>query len=327
VPEKVGTGLSTREHRTRGYVLVVLAAACWALGGLTAKWMFTAPREVPVGWHIRPLGIAISPGELSGARALTAFVLLALFLLLSRPKTLAISRRDAPFLALFGVVGLAGVHFAYFKTISLTNVATAILLEYLAPVIVLLVSVIVLRQHVTWALPVGVALSVLGCALVVGAIGGEGLAVSSAGIAWGLTSAVLFAAYSLMGTFAAGRLGPWTLLVWGLGFASLFWLLVLGPRALLGTFADPAAAGAVLLMAVVSTIVPFGAFLTALHFIQPTQATITATLEPVLAGIAAFALFGERLTLVQLGGAVSVIAAIVLVQSRAAAVLVLPPPD
>jgi hypothetical protein len=60
-----------------------------------------------------------------------------------------------------GIAGLAGVHFTYFKAISLTNVATAILLEYLAPVIVLLVSVIFLHHRFTWALPIGVGLSVI----------------------------------------------------------------------------------------------------------------------------------------------------------------------
>ncbi len=314
-------------RRTRGYLLVVLAAACWATGGLTAKWMFTSPAEVPAGWHVQPLGIAVEPAVLSGGRALSAFLLLVIYMLISRRAELRISRRDVPFLAIFGVVALAGVHYTYFKTISLTSVATAILLEYLAPIIVLTVSVLFLGQRLTWVLPVGVALSVLGCALVVGAAGSGGLAVSTAGIAWGLASAVLFATYSLMGTYAAGRFTAWTLLVWGLGFATLFWLFALGPKAVLGAFANADAALAIVYVAVVSTIVPFAAFLTALHYIAPTQATITATLEPVLAGVAAFFLFGEQLDVAQLIGGAIVIAAIVLVQSRAAEVPTLPPQD
>jgi drug/metabolite transporter (DMT)-like permease len=70
--------------------------------------------------------------------------------------------RDLPFLAVFGIFGLALVHFADFKTISLTGVATAILLEYLAPVVVLIFSVSLLREKLTWALPAAVLLSVSG---------------------------------------------------------------------------------------------------------------------------------------------------------------------
>jgi len=194
-------------------------------------------------------------------------------------------------------------------------------------VIVLVVSVLFLGERMTRTLPAGVALSVLGCALVVGAIGGSGLEVSPAGIAWGLASAVLFATYSLMGTYVAGRFSPWTLLVWGLGFASLLWLAVLGPRTVLSVFADPLTAAAVVFVAIVSTIVPFGAFLTALHYIEPTRATVTATLEPVLAGIAAFVVFGEALSLTQLLGGALVIAAIALVQSQAVPAPTLPPQD
>jgi len=314
------------EHRTRGYLLAAFAAACWAAGGLTAKWMFTAPTDVPASWLVRPLGIAVPPAVLAGGRALSAFLLLAAFLLAARRKDLKVSLRDVPFLAVFGVVALAGMHFTYFKTISLTNVATAILLEYLAPVLVLIMSVVFLRERVTWVLPAGVSLSVVGCALVVGAVGG-GLVVSAAGIAWGLASAVLFATYSLMGTYATRRFTPWTLLFWGLGFAALFWLVALGPKVVLDSFADPVAAVAIVFIAVVSTIMPFGAFLTALHLIGPTPATITATLEPMLAGIAAFVIFGEKLTVVQLLGGALVIAAIVLVQSQGAAAPALPPQD
>jgi drug/metabolite transporter (DMT)-like permease len=232
-------------------------------------------------------------------------------------------------MAVFGVIGLAGVHYTYFKTISLTNVATAILLEYLAPVLVLIVSVLFMKHRFTWTLPAGVALSVTGCALVVGALGGEGLVVSPAGIAWGLTSAVFFATYSLMGSHASRRFSPFTLLVWGLGFAALFWLVVLGPQPIVRIVTDPPVLAAVLFVAVVSTVIPFGGFLLALHYIPPTNATVTSTVEPVIAGVGALLLFGESLTVLQLVGGGLVVAAIAVVQlpERAERVAVIPPQD
>lgn len=312
-----------------GYLLALLAALCWALGGLTAKWLFTTASTATTAWPIPPLGIAVEPSALSGGRALSAFIMLLAYLRVRDRSKLVISGwRDLPFLAIFGVAGLAAVHFTYFKTISLTNVATAILLQYLAPVIVLVVSVVVLRHRFTWALPTGVALSIAGCALVVGAIGGSGLVVSSQGIAWGLAAAVFFASYSLMGSHAAGRFSPLTLLVYGLGFATLFWLLVLGPRSILALFADARTAAAVLTMALVSTVIPFAAFLQALRLIPPTNATVTSTVEPVLAGLGAFALFRESFTALQFVGGLFVIAAIVVVQLPAAEpVAPFPPQD
>ncbi len=314
--------------RLRGYLLVVLAAACWATGGLTAKWLFTSPSAATDAWPIPPLGIAVDPQVLSGGRALSAFVLLALYLAATDREALKVRAKDLAFLGVFGVVALAGVHFTYFKTISLTNVATAILLEYLAPVIVLLVGVVFMGHRFTWALPAGVTLSVLGCALVVGAIGGQGLIVSPEGIAWGLASACFFAFYSLMGGVAVVRFSPYTTLVYGLGFAALFWLAWLGPAPVLALFSDPGTAIAVLTMAVLSTIIPFAAFLAALQSIPATNATVTSTIEPVIAGVGAYILFSESLSLTQLLGGVLVILAIIVVQLPERSPLpVLPPQD
>lgn len=304
----------TRPRPWRGYCLVGLAAALWAAGGVTAKWMLTSSSAATAAWVVRPLGLSIEPVALSSARALSAFCILLVFVALRRPSALRVALADLPFLAVFGVVGLAGVHFTYFKAISLTSVPVAILLEYLAPVLVLLVGVAFMGHRFTWNLPAAVALSVTGCALVTGVVGPGTARVPLAGIAWGLAAAVLFAGYSLMGGVAAGRFSPYTTLLYGLGFASLFWLVTFGVDPVVRVFSHPSSAAAIVVMAVISTVVPFAAFLAALRDISPTSATITSTIEPVLAGIGAAVLFGERMGALQLVGGCLVLAAIVVAQ-------------
>ncbi|MGV8082950.1 MAG: DMT family transporter [Coriobacteriia bacterium] len=314
--------------RFRGYSLALIAAAFWATGGLIAKWLFTPVSEQTASWPVPPLGIEIAPTTLAGARALLAFLVLAIVLAIWRREELKVARHDIPFLALFGVCGLAMVHFTYFKALSLTNVATAILLEYLAPIIVLAVGVLFFHRRVAWSLPVGVAFSVTGSALVVGALGNGGLVISHAGLVWGLLAAVFFATYSIMGSMAAKRFHPYTTLVWGLGFAAAFWLLILGPTRILGVFTDLRTAAAVLFMAVFSTIIPFASFLVALRFIAPTNATVASTIEPVIAGFGAFLLFGESLRASQIAGGLLVVLAIIVVQlSERPVETALPPKD
>lgn len=293
-------------HPTRGYLLALLAAAGWAAGGLTAKWLFVTT------------GAAVDPATLSGARAVLSVAMLVTYLALFRRRDLKVRLKELPFLAAFGIFGLAMVHFTYFATIRLTNVPTAILLEYLAPILVLAVSVLALGEKLTWALPAGVVLSVTGCALMVGAIGGKGLSISPAGLAWGLASAFFFALYTVLGKYAAPRFSPWTLLTYGLGFAAIFWVVWLkGPAPIVTLLSDPTRLTAVSAMALFSTVVPFGAFLIALHHIDATKASITATLEPVLAGIGTYlipALY-EPLSVVQLLGGALVLAAVVVAQA------------
>ena len=296
---------------------MLLAATCWAGGGLIAKWLFTSPSEATASWPFPPLGVDVDPVLLSGARAVTAFLMVLAYLIVRRRDLLVVKARQLPFLIAFGVFGLAFMHFAYFKTISLTGVATAILLEYLAPVIVLAFSVAVLGERPTWTLPAAVALSVVGCALMVGALGDEGLVVSPSGLAWGIASAVLFAGYMLMGRYAAPLYSPWTLLAYGLGAASIFWLVVLGGAGPIAELmSDPGALLTILVLALVSTVVPFGFFLKALHLIDATRAAITSTAEPVIAGVAAWFIFDERLTALQLVGGALVVGAVVLSQAR-----------
>lgn len=304
-------------RRAEGYALVLLAAACWAGGGLMAKWLFSAPSPATEGWPFPPLEIVVDPLVLSAARAALSLVLVLAYLLLRRRQLLSIRTRDLPFLATFGVLGLAMVHFAYFKTISLTGVAAAILLEYLAPVLVLVFSVALLGERLTWVLPAAVGLSVTGCALMVGALGGQGLSMSGEGLAWGLGSAVFFAGYTLMGRYAARRFAPWTLLAYGLAAATLFWLVVLGgPQRIITLLSDWRAFAAVAAVALVSTVIPFGAFLKALHLIEATEASITSTVEPVIAGIVAWFIFNEHLGALQIVGGMLVIAAVLLSQTK-----------
>ncbi|MDO9556241.1 MAG: DMT family transporter [Coriobacteriia bacterium] len=325
-PQRAPHPSHSAHHPLTGYALAVLAAAAWATGGLAAKWLFSPVDATTTTWPFPPLGLVVDPVLLSAARAMLAFVMLLAYLILRRRRALRVRLQDIPFLAFFGVVGLALVHFTYFKTISMTGVATAILLEYLAPIVVLVFSVAFLKERLTWTLPGAVLLSVSGCALMVGVLGDGGVVVPAAGLAWGLSSAVLFAGYTLMGKYAATRYSAWTLLVYGLGFAALFWVIYLGgPRDVGVLLSNPKGFMAVSFISLFGTIIPFGAFLKALQYIEATKASVTSTLEPVIAGVAAWWILGEVLTPFQLLGGAFVMGAIALAQTPAGQQGVLPP--
>lgn len=320
-PPLSGGAERPRERRPhRGYALAAVAAACWAVGGVMAKWLFTNGSD------------PVAPLHLAAARAMVSALALGVYLLVARRDALRIRLRDVPFLGFFGVAGLAAMHVAYFAAIERTDVPTAILLEYLAPVIVLAVSVVFLGRRPTLNLPAGVLLSVLGCALVVGAVGGGGLRVAPSGLAWGLAAAVFFAGYILMGERAAGRFSPWTLLFYGLAAASAFWIALLLARGELrqvcSLMASPERAGFVVAISLGATIVPFGAFLAALAHIDATRASITATLEPAIAVLVTSAIpaLNEPLSALQMLGGALVIVSCALVQLPERARGVLPPP-
>ena len=72
--------------------------------------------------------------------------------------------------------------------------------------------------------------------------------------------------------------------------------------------------GWILYVGIVGTMIPFGLYLEGINLIRATRASITSTLEPIVAGFLAYSFLGETLEGIQVLGAVMVIAAIVLLQ-------------
>lgn len=306
----------SRQHSFKGYLLAIGAACGWSTGGLISNILMTKPSAATSDWLIKPFGVVIEPTTLSGARAFAATIILGIFLLLFKRGELKLQRpaKDLLFLVPFGALALAGMHFSYFKAIATSNVTTAILLEYLAPVLTLFYGVFVLRHKVSWKMPAGVVLSILGCAIVVGAFNPGGLFISRAGLIWGLIAAFFFALYSTMGGRGSMRFTPFTLLFYGLLFAAVMWLIALGPRTVFGAFSDPRVGLAIVVIACISTILPFAAYLHALKYISPTHATIAAMVEPVVAALMSWVLFKDSITWSLVVGGCIILSAIALIQ-------------
>jgi drug/metabolite transporter (DMT)-like permease len=136
------------------------------------------------------------------------------------------------------------------------------------------------------------------------------------GLAAGLASAVLFAAY-LLSAELAGRRGaePATTLLWGFLVAVAIWAVVVPWWSWpVGVLADPGVAAAVLGVGLVGTLLPFALAVGAVRVVSAATAGIAATSEPVFAVAFAWVLLGQRLNPAQLAGAALVVAGVVLAQ-------------
>ncbi len=291
----------------RGYLAVTLAATLWGVAGAIAKYLF-ASREVP-------------PLFLTQVRMGSSFLVLALTLALVAPHLLRLQRHHIRFFTLFGILGMAAVQYTYLLAISETNVATAIFLQYLAPILTALWAWLVERQRLG-----GVVLTCLGLALT-GAFlllfgGTAHLLVGPLGLTAGLGSAFAMAFYTIYGAKGVGNLSPWTVLLYGLGFGTVFWLLVdavlwAAGRPLEGVelLAVPEMWGFFAYIATLATTVPFGLYLVGLQYIVPTHAAITGMLEPVVGGVAAYLFVGDALLPAQVAGGALIVIAVVLLQT------------
>jgi drug/metabolite transporter (DMT)-like permease len=293
---------------TRGYLSITLAAALWGVAGAAAKYLFASK--------------AVPPLLLVQVRMGLSFLLLALTLAVVAPHLLRIRRENLTFFAVWGVLGMAAVQFTYLFTISETNVATAIFLQYLAPILTAIFAFAFEGQKLGTRLLACLGLAMGGSFLLI--FGGTArLLVSPLGLISGLASAGFMSFYTIFGARGVGKLSPWTLLCWGLGAGSLFWLLL---DLVLLAFGRPLPGIALLAdgtmwayfayIAVLATVVPFGLYLMGLRTVSPTQATITGMLEPVLGGVIAYFALGEALRPVQVAGGGFIVLAVILLQMR-----------
>lgn len=281
-----------------GYLLAASAAAMWALNGSLARFL---------------LNDGLSAFRLAQLRALVSWVLLVAAVAAFRPRLLAIPRRDIPRLAFLGVAGLASVHATYFLAIDRLQIGAALTIQYLGPLLILLWLRIFHGRRLRAGLWGAAALSLIGCFLVVRAY--DVRALDALGLAAALGSALTFAIY-LVGSERAGRrYEPVTILVWGFGFASLFWAVV---QPLWSFPLDRLSSADNILLAlgvaVVGTLVPFACMVAAVRHIAAARAAVVATLEPVLAAVIAWIVHGEALAGVQILGGSAVVAAVIWVQ-------------
>jgi drug/metabolite transporter (DMT)-like permease len=294
-----------------GYAMVLAATALWGINGSLAK---------------AALSSGLSSLRLTEVRSTGAALILVGALAIMRARTLRITRAELPFLFLFGVVGLAFVQLFYFIAIHRLEIGVALLIQYVAPVLIALWARLVLKEPVRRRVWAALILALGGLSLVVDLW--SGVALDGLGVLAALASAVTFALYILLAESAVARRDPVSLLALGFTFAALFWAVVqpwwsfpteyLNDRVSLdGALFSATLPVWVLLVGVVlvGTIVPFLLLLWALRHLSATRAGVTAMFEPVAGALVAYALLGESLTAVQLVGGAIVLAGILLAQT------------
>jgi drug/metabolite transporter, DME family len=248
----------------------------------------------------------VDPLHLAEARAVVAFVGLTI------TRRTAKRARGAPPMVLAVLGGaLAGVTLTYYVAIQHLPVAVAIVLQYTAPALVVVWTALRDRRVPSRDVGIALATSVVGVALVSGALGLGTVAVDWLGVTMGLASAGFFAAYTLAGERASADLGALGATRKAFGVAALLWILYQVPDELPEDVLMMDRLPAVLFVGVAGTLVPFLLYIWAVDRIGPASSAITATLEPVLAGVVAWIFLGQSLSAAQIVGGALVLSGVV----------------
>jgi drug/metabolite transporter (DMT)-like permease len=285
----------------KGYLCVVVAAVLWASSGTAGKALF---------------GLGITPFDVVQVRLTVSALLLAFIFSVRFRNLFRIRKIDIGYFFLLGGLAMCLVQITYFYAISKIQVAAAIFLQYLSPVMVAFFSICFWRERLTVAKVLSLVLSIAGCYLIAGGYDLDLLKMNHVGILSGLCSALCFATYTLSAERGMHRYSPWTVLFYSLLFAALSMNIFYQPFRYLWAGYTSIEWVWLIYISVMGTLIPFGLFFVGVNHIRSTRATITATLEPISAGFIAYLFLREALAPFQILGGALVVGAIVLLQFR-----------
>lgn len=281
----------------RGVMAVVASALALSTMGIFGKIAF---------------GYGLDPLNLVTLRALVAFATLLVALSLIRGRLPRLQPAHLVLFALLGLVGISVNYASFFLALQHTSVSMAIVLVYTYPAFVMLGSVLFLKESFTARKALALAFTFVGCILITEAYNTAALQLNWIGGILGLTASVTKAIYTLTSKRALAHYDPWTTVLFAFGFGALF--LTIGSVAT-GKFSIDLSAEAwliILAIAWIPTLIGYSLFVVGLKFLEASEASIIATLEPVTAMLLSAYILGEQIAPVQFAGVAAVISGIVL---------------
>ena len=283
-------------------LFVILAVSLWGGSAALAKYLFLTRYD--------PLIITQTRSSLS-------FLLLAGYFAVVDRSVFRIRLRELYRFALIGIVGIAATNYTYYFTVKESTVATAILVQNVAPVLVMVYAVMISKEEeFTGIKVISLSLALCGCFLAVSGGSWRDIKLSGWAVVTAPASMLTYAFMLIASKRLLRNYSVWTMLVTALGFATLFWLFINPPWVVFSSGYGVGDWGIFLGFAVASILLPYIFFASGLKLLEATTTGIVSTLEPVVAITVAWIALGESISAVQVTGAIAVIASVILLQTR-----------
>lgn len=261
--------------RKKGIILVLIAAILWGVSGTVAQYLFQQQ--------------GFSPEWLVVIRLLLSGVLLlTLAYKNDKHKVWGIlqNKYDLISIIIFGILGMLAVQYTFFAAINHGNAATATILQYLAPVLIMCYAAIRLKRIPTILEGLALLLAVSGTFLLVTQGSIHTLSISRWALFWGLISAVALAFYTLYPLKLLARWGSTIVVGWGMLIGGICFSFIHPPWIFEGHW-SLASFIAVLFVVAFGTIIAFYCYLESLKYISAPEASLIACAEPLSAAFIA----------------------------------------
>jgi drug/metabolite transporter (DMT)-like permease len=260
-------------NRQKGIFLVITGAAFWGIGGTVAQKLFQQ-FEMDVDWLVT-------------TRLLIAGILLLAvqFFRKDRSQILGVwkTRKTAIQLILFGLLGMLGVQYTYMASIKYGNAAVATLLQYLAPIMIIVYLIFRKKTVLTRRDLLTVSLALVGCFFLLTNGSISQLSVPALAIVWGVLSGIALAFYTLYAVPLLKQYDSLVIVGWAMiigGFALSF----IHPPWQIDFNSLPLEASLYLIFVIIfGTMIAFWFYIESLQSLLPKESSLLGSIEPLAA--------------------------------------------
>ncbi|WP_409311173.1 EamA family transporter [Pectobacterium sp. B1J-3] len=284
----------------RGMLYVLLAAILWGSSGVCAQYIMEQSH--------------ISSESLTMLRLLFSGLILLTLSFSHGDKIFAVirHREDCVRLLCFTLFGALTVQFTFLLTIEKSNAATATILQFLSPTIIVAWFALVRKKRPGVLIATAILTSLVGTFLLVTHGNFTSISISSDALCWGIASAFAAAFYTTYPSALIARYG--TLPIVG-------WSMLLGGAMLVPFYARQdmtfTASNGVLFaffyLVVIGTTITFSLYLKGAQMIGGPKASILSCAEPLSSALLSLLLLGITFTVPDWLGTLLIISSVVLI--------------
>lgn len=262
-------------NRMIGFILVVSGCFFWGIGGTVAQQLFT--QGIEVSWLV-------------STRLLIAGTLLLLTQAIFKDRTQIVDiwreKYGATRLVIFAIVGMLAVQYTYMASIKEGNAAVATLLQYLAPVMIIVWVALRGQSKFTKKDAVTIVLALGGSFFLLTNGSLSALAVPLPAIIWGLLSGVTLAFYTLYAIPLLKRFDSLVVVGWAMVLAGIAMSFVQAPWQVdLSTF-TPTTYFYLVIVIIFGTMLAFWFYIESLQTLSAKETSLLGNIEPLTAVLA-----------------------------------------
>jgi len=257
--------------RSKGIILVLIAAIFWGISGTFAQYLFQV-KAFTASW------LVVNRLLLSG--------LILLFYSHAVKKqnifTIWKARKDRVKLMVFGIFGMLGVQYTYFLAIQHGNAATATVLQYLAPVLIACYVFVKLNKLPAKYELAAIILALVGTFLLVTNGNVHSMSISGAAFFWGILSAFALAFYTLFPGELLNKWGSYIIVGWGMFIGGICFSFISPPWVFKGSWSFSSFM-AVVAVIMLGTVIAFFCYMESLKYLSASETSLLACAEPLSA--------------------------------------------